>query len=591
MRASNLIAVSLLSLTLIACGQGIVSSNQPLGPPSSPGATTGPSAPQGALPPTADAGPSTSTDPIVDAGPGPGMLSGRILQALGGPLASASVTLRSTGQVVSTVASGDYYFPSVPPGPFELDIAAPGFVAATVTGSLAPGEAQTEPDVTLERSNPLLVLDGGSAMGWLAFAPDGGGLFAADPTTLWSVGFDFPSAPVVQGAGLSVLGFTSSGYPVALHDCSETTFQDGKGGIPGQTCTVNFAHPSGKSFVIEIASRNPPLLLGDAVLAPTSPTFEYFLQGTIAGNATWTTESETWQSVSESAAFSSVVSNVSSNPAPVATSAGLVGYQVEDGGIQPFNWTPNSGLQTMAAFTPFALPWSGALSEANGIAAMAVLGGITPTFLGPVTTVGVAVVGETMGQTFAGGQMGALQSQGETIESIFAISPFAFSFQSGNKSYIQNLSGASCVVSNPHHVFPAANGDVFHLDGNTLTDLSQSRTIPFPGAWSTPVVSQDGTSAVFPGTPLLFDLEGFTSVPLPITPSQAVYSPDGKRLLLLAQDGSLHTVMLGQTTLSDVPLEGKSSLAIWTPDSRSVVYAGSDPSGRSGIFVEPLPAP
>ncbi len=598
MKRSIVAALSLGLSLLAACGQGIVASGQPLGQPSSSGGDSAQNAPPQSGPtlaPPGDAG--TPPQAAVDAGPAPGMISGRLLQAAGGPLASATVELKPGGQLAQVDSQGDYLFQSVTPGAFELDFSAPGFQPATLTGTLAAGEAQTEPEVTLQRSTQLFATDGG--IDWLAFAPVDGGLYAADSTTLWTVGFDYPAAPLAQGEGLSVLGFTSSGIPVAMHDCSPMTFQDGATGVTGSQCTVTFGDQTPKSAQLQNGSQNPPLIVGDAVLAPSAVQQVHYTASFLKTHFSWDGESESWQAVSESG-DSTVVTGVAGAPAPVSTGAALVGYQLSagangGGNASPFVWSSTNGLETGAAGDVFALPPQ-PLAAAGGLAALAVMDEAGPNEFGLTTDLfGVSLVGDSMGQAFFMGELASAQNAGGRLAAVVPIAQGVFCAQVDQSSFVQ-LGNSATPVSSCSELFAGPAGSVAHLEGDELVISSENTgasraKLAFPGQWATPVRSPGGTQAVFPGIPTLYDLAGGQAITLPMTPAQAAFSPDGSRLLLVGADGSLHAVALAGTSLADAPLEGKVSVATWTPDGKSVVYAGSDPAGHTGVFAQTVPSP
>jgi hypothetical protein len=62
-------------------------------------------------------------------------------------------------------------------------------------------------------------------------------------------------------------------------------------------------------------------------------------------------------------------------------------------------------------------------------------------------------------------------------------------------------------------------------------------------------------------------------------------------LLVIGTDSTLHVVTFPSSGPADAQLEGTASLALFTADGKSVVYAGSDPSGRVGVFEQPATPP
>jgi hypothetical protein len=76
-----------------------------------------------------------------------GMIAGNIFDQSGTPVFGANVTLttngRSPSQAAQTDQDGRYFFPNVPPGPFQLAISATGFERQTISGTLDSGEYHT----------------------------------------------------------------------------------------------------------------------------------------------------------------------------------------------------------------------------------------------------------------------------------------------------------------------------------------------------------------------------------------------------------------------------------------------------------------
>jgi hypothetical protein len=128
--------------------------------------------------------------------------------------------------------------------------------------------------------------------------------------------------------------------------------------------------------------------------------------------------------------------------------------------------------------------------------------------------------------------------------------------------------------------------------GDTLLVTDEGRTtLPFGAPWSTPVFSPGGRYAIFSGLPTLFDLQAGAEYPLVIDPLLAMFSNAGDGVLILGADGTLaqvHFVDLPPPSSQPVgsPLEGTAvSAAALTPNGSGVVYAGTDPIGRTGVFL------
>jgi Carboxypeptidase regulatory-like domain len=82
-----------------------------------------------------------------------GSISGTVVDQSGTPIAGARVRLthpdRTPAQEVSTDDGGQFFFVNISPGPFQLTITAAGFAPQTVSGTLHPGEAYTDPRIAL----------------------------------------------------------------------------------------------------------------------------------------------------------------------------------------------------------------------------------------------------------------------------------------------------------------------------------------------------------------------------------------------------------------------------------------------------------
>lgn len=83
----------------------------------------------------------------------PGIISGTIVDRTGAAVPGARVRLthgdQSPGQEVAAGDDGQFFFPNVAPGPFELTITAQGFATQTSSGLLRGGEVYTIPPITM----------------------------------------------------------------------------------------------------------------------------------------------------------------------------------------------------------------------------------------------------------------------------------------------------------------------------------------------------------------------------------------------------------------------------------------------------------
>jgi Carboxypeptidase regulatory-like domain len=83
----------------------------------------------------------------------PGRISGTVVDSTGAFIVGARVSITrkepSPNQEVLSGDDGQFSLASIPPGPFQLTITAPGFATQTFTGTLRPGEVYTVPQTTL----------------------------------------------------------------------------------------------------------------------------------------------------------------------------------------------------------------------------------------------------------------------------------------------------------------------------------------------------------------------------------------------------------------------------------------------------------
>lgn len=96
--------------------------------------------------------PSATVPQISDQQP-TGIVTGKIVDQSGTPVFGANVTLTTNGRSPSQTAQvdqdGQYSFSNISPGAFKLSITAVDFAPQTVSGTLAPGEYHTMPQIKL----------------------------------------------------------------------------------------------------------------------------------------------------------------------------------------------------------------------------------------------------------------------------------------------------------------------------------------------------------------------------------------------------------------------------------------------------------
>jgi hypothetical protein len=84
----------------------------------------------------------------------PASINGVVVDQSGAAINGAKITIGRSGQTLSPDAlsstDGQFFFPNVSPGAFQLTITASGFTAKTFSGSAQPGETQTVPQLMME---------------------------------------------------------------------------------------------------------------------------------------------------------------------------------------------------------------------------------------------------------------------------------------------------------------------------------------------------------------------------------------------------------------------------------------------------------
>jgi hypothetical protein len=95
----------------------------------------------------------------------PGSINGTVVDPSGAVVTGAQVTIVRGNNSLSPSASsgtdGEFFFPSVAPGDFQLTINASGFAPKTFSGSVNPGEVQTLPPVVMEVASAVTAVNVG----------------------------------------------------------------------------------------------------------------------------------------------------------------------------------------------------------------------------------------------------------------------------------------------------------------------------------------------------------------------------------------------------------------------------------------------
>jgi len=103
--------------------------------------------------------PASSAQPPTSAPQVPGTISGTIVDQSGAVVSGAHVKLTEPEQPQPRDAvagtDGQFFFPSIPPGAFQLTVTSSGFAPKTLSGTLNPGEVQSLPLIALNVADSL----------------------------------------------------------------------------------------------------------------------------------------------------------------------------------------------------------------------------------------------------------------------------------------------------------------------------------------------------------------------------------------------------------------------------------------------------
>jgi len=101
----------------------------------------------------------------------PGSVNGTIVDQSGAAVAGARVKLagkdpslkmEALNLEATSGADGGFFFPNVPPGPFQLTITSSGFAPQTISGSLGSGEVATMPPIPLAVADAFTEIEVGN---------------------------------------------------------------------------------------------------------------------------------------------------------------------------------------------------------------------------------------------------------------------------------------------------------------------------------------------------------------------------------------------------------------------------------------------
>jgi hypothetical protein len=394
---------------------------------------------------------------------------------------------------------------------------------------------------------------------------------------MWRVPEDGGATPLISGdPTLEPLGFGSDGTPIYLAGV-QAAVDGGQGSAVAEL---------GLGIGIPIGFYAPgPYLIGDEV---------YFAGAPFSGNSP--TDVQAWSVVSaKSPAPAVAVPQAFASPAPQPTTFALAGYRpVPDFLATCVQAFPTGGISA-SAICPSDWPMPSAIGVSPD-GDLVALEFSTSANLELASDSWQVTVASAAGNTPLSQHSSATQYA--DLVSIVPLGPSSAAeiFDDGSIVFDQPWGTATVQGTN---VAGLPNGSALFLDGAALylegsTFGATSNSVSFGGSWSQPVVSPDGFHVVFPGVPMVVSADSGASVlasqPLDETPRAAQFSQDGATLLILAEDGSLHLINFG-AVLVDTTLEGTATLAQLAPGGGTVVYAGTAPDGRDGIFEQPAAPP
>ncbi len=557
---TRIVALSLVLFGLWACGNGA--------PSAPPDAATVDSA-GGGFVVGVDAGAADAPVP-ADAG-GPCFLSGTVtVAATGAYVPGAIVQLGSVANAL-TDENGAFTIAALWPATATLTVTAQGFPPQSVAVDLSTdaGVCQAAVAIALETSRPILSSADAGVPDWMAFAPDGGPLYATDDVSFWRLPLD-GGAPQALATGVDdivPLGFSTTGDPIFLDQCRYTAINAHR----GADCTLVFGRGSGAATVPIQYVAQAPALVGDTV----------FFQSGVTPNP----DGGFWGSWSYVAPGKNPVDfgdQFVMDPAPVAGRDGWFGY-FDDALPNRVDYLPTGVGPDGQSLLPF-----------SAVQAAPAAIGVSPD--------GATVAYET-GETrydpqhssvalFSGRDAGVLPGQPDSqLAGLTGLVPVsrdsAVELFDGGAAVLEDADGGTPLTAS--QAFVLADGSLLLYAPGTLTHWPDGASVPFDDGWTQPVLAPGGGRVAFPGTPAVLEVAGFRLDALEETPASVSFSADGASMLVVATDQSLHVVTFPDGGPADTPLEGSATVALFTPDGTAVVYAGSDALGAPGVFLQPIP--
>jgi hypothetical protein len=504
-----------------------------------------------------------------------GSIAGQV--TLYGAASSAGVKVSLQPLGVSTLTSdtsGDFLIDGVPQGPFTLTFTAAGYAPVTLSDVLQSGDAAFE-WAQMERSVALGIFDAGP-IDWIGGPPgppaaDAGGawMYAVGDGAIQLIDLDEGGAKPLfsSDAPIEPLGVSAAGVGFFLVGSSRVV-------VAGRELSV---------IDVPDMVAGTPMLVGERLFFALEP------------DGGWLHH---WASVSDGDVFARPeLDKMLPVPPPVRFGDGLAGYREQDVGCEQLMSFGGQAFVTLSDCIPFQASQLDSSLDGQLITRLR-----SPkqrqadSFLDIVACDGgIAELDRSFVDSVYARAMPLDQ------HTLYLVDPWgAISVWTLPDALLYSASTLG-EAPRPGGSFLAAIADDAGRSSLLVTD-NGATLLPFGAPWSMPTFSVDGRYAVFGGLPVLFDLVGSAEYALVSDPQKVAFSALGDVALLLDADGTLAAIdltalpilesdALGQgadiTRPVGTKLEGTAvTAAALTPDGASVVYAGMDPSGRFGIFVE-----